>query len=209
MVIISILYVFQAFLWMGGYGFCMAAPRRNGMLGQCIAAMVLGFFNLVFVFTFKLLPAVGAHNYVMIPYVTPEIAMTEYNMERMVPIHVLWSGAPFWENFCNVLMRVMQYFEPAMFCIFVWSAGLVMKDKGVEESGHGRTQLCLGTLFILLCYHLLSLCGASPVLVQVLRVVYGLWFFFALVFMLQYVMLLMKARAVLYDKINPKNELEE
>ncbi|HZZ81951.1 MAG TPA: hypothetical protein VFE62_25860 [Gemmataceae bacterium] len=205
----SILYIFQALLCMGGYGLCMMAPRRNGMLGQLIAAMVLAFFNLVVVFTFKLLPAIGAHNYVMISYVTPEIPMTEYNMERIVPIHVLWSGAPFWENFVTIMMRLMQYFEPALFCVFVWSAGLVIKDKTVENGGHGRAQLCLGAMFVLICYHLLSLCGASPVLVLLLRVVYGLWFFFSAVFILQYIMLLMKARAVLYDKINPKNELEE
>ena len=39
--------------------------------------------------------------------------------------------------------------------------------------------------------------------------VYAVWFFFLIIFMLQFAMLMLKFRAVLYDKINPKNELEE
>jgi hypothetical protein len=208
-VITTCLYYIQAILWIIGYGFCLFAPRRYGMFGQILGALILAFLNMIVVFVFKFLAVVGAVSYVMIPFVVPEVCLTEYNMERMVPIHILWSGAPFWENFATIIFRSMQYWEPALFCIFTWSAGIAMKDKAIADSGHGRTQMCLGTLFILLCFHLLSLAGASPVLVIVLRVIYILWFFFALMFMVQYFVLLMKARAVLYDKINPKNELED
>jgi hypothetical protein len=209
LVIASLFYFVQAVLWVIGYCFCLPVPRRLGMFGQVLIALGLAVVNMLVVFIFKLLPAIGAHGYVMIPYVTPEIVMTEYNMERMVPIQILWSGAPFWENLACLLFRCTLYLEPAFFCIFVWSAGVAIKDRTVEEGGKGRTQFLLGTLFVLICFQFMSLCGASPALVIVLRIVYGVWFFFAIIFMLQYAMLLMKARAVLYDKINPKNELEE
>jgi hypothetical protein len=69
--------------------------------------------------------------------------------------------------------------------------------------------MSLGTFFILFCFHMLSLCGSSHVLVNVLRVFYTVWFCFLFLFMLQYASLILKCRAVLYDKINPKYELEE
>ena len=151
---------------------------------------------------------VGAHGYVMIPFIVPEIVLTEYNMERMVPIHILWSGAPFWENLGCLIFRCALYLEPAFFSIFIWSAGVAVKDKTVEEGGKGRTQMCLGTLFILICYHMMSLCGASPALVIVLRIVYAVWFFFTAIFILQYASA-HEGPGGLYDKINPKNELDE
>jgi hypothetical protein len=43
----------------------------------------------------------------------------------------------------------------------------------------------------------------------VLRVLYILWYCFLFLFMLQYAMLILRARAVLYDKIYPKYELED
>jgi hypothetical protein len=209
LVISSLFYFVQAALWVIGYFFCLPVPRRFGMFGQILAVLGLAAFNMLVMFIFKLLPVVGVHGYIMIPFVVPEIALTEYNMERMVPIHILWSGAPFWENLATLIFRSTSYFEPALFSVFIWSAGVAVKDKTLEEGGQGRTQMALGTLFVLICYHLLSLCGASPVLVMVLRAIYVVWYFFTIIFMLQYAMLLMKARAVLYDKINPKNELDK
>lgn len=204
----TVLYFLQAICWGIGYILYLQVPRRHGMFGQTLTMLTFAFFNFIFMFAFKLLPVLGAHTYVLIPLLAPEIAMTEYNTERMVPIHVLWSGAPFWENMLNMVIRFSIYLEPAFACIFLWSAGMTIKDDGVAKSGRGMTELCLGTLFILICFHLLSLCGASPVLVGVLRVVYVLWFFFLILFLVQYALTLVKARAVLEEKINPKNELK-
>jgi len=146
---------------------------------------------------------------VMVPLITPEIALTEYNMERQMPLHVLWSGAPFWENFVNLLVKFVFYLQPTFGCIFLWSVGTAMRDDHIEKSAKGLTQMSLGTFFILFSFHMLSLCGASPVLVIVLRVFYIVWYCFLFLFMLQYASLLLKCRAVLFDKINPKNELQD
>jgi phage FluMu protein Com len=208
----SVFYFFHALCWVAGYGFLLPVPRRFGMFGQVLLMLALAVFNAILLFSFKLLPVLGAHGYVMIPLVTPEIAMTEYNMERMVPIHVLWAGGAwpaFFESVGCIIIKTLVYLEPTIMSVFVWSAGVAIKDDTIEQGGKGRVEMSLGTLFIIVCYHLLSLCGASPMLVIVLRVIYTLWFFFLIIFMLQFAMLMLKFRAVLYDKINPKNILEE
>jgi DNA-directed RNA polymerase subunit RPC12/RpoP len=207
--IASVLYFFQAIAWGIGYVIALPVPRRFGAFGQLLAGMVLAVFNFIFMFFFKLLPVVGILGYVLIPLLTPELPMTEYNMERIIPIQIMFSSAPFWENFLNLIIQFALYLQPALGCIFIWSVGVAIKDDTVAQGGKGRTQMCLGTFFILICYHVLSLCGASPVLVLVLRVFYTVWFCFLLLFLLQYMMLILKVRAVLYDKINPKNELQD
>jgi hypothetical protein len=212
LIISSVLYFIQAFLWAVGYGFCLPVPRRFGMFGQLLLLLMLVVLNIILMFFFRFLAVVVPSWYVMIPLITPEIAMTEYNMERMVPINVMFAGASwgaFFENVGCLIIKALLYLEPTIMSVFIWSAGVAIKDDGIASSGRGRVEMSLGTLFIIICYHLLSLCGASPVLVIVLRVIYALWFFFLIIFMLQYAMLLLKFRAVLYDKINPKFELED
>ena len=205
----TVIYFLQSVLWLAGYGFFMPIPRRFGMFSQALILIGLGLFNMLFMFLFKLLPVVGVHGYVLIPYVTPEITMTVYNMERMVPIHVLWSGAPFWESILVIFALFMHYLEPTFGCILIWTIGVAIKSPEMEKSGRSLTSWSLGTFFILVCFHLLSLCGASPVMVILLRFVYALWFFFMILMVLRYAMLIMKLRAVLEEKINPKNELQD
>lgn len=205
----ALLYFIQAILWAVGYGFCFPVPRRFGMFQLVLIAIGLALFNMLIMFIFKLLAVTSVHGYILVPFVVPEIVLTEYNMERMVPIHVLWSGAPFWENVLNMVFKFAFYLEPTIFSIFIWYAGVAIKDDTVANGGWGRVQMSLGTFFALVCFHVLSLAGASPVVVLVLRILYGIWFFFLVIFMLQFAMLILKFRAVLYDKIHPKNELEE
>lgn len=207
--IASLLYFLQALAWGIGYVICFPVPRRFGTLGQVIAGMVLAFFNFLIMFFFKLLPVLGVFTYVMIPFVTPEIVLTEYNIERSLPIHVLWSGAPLSENLLTLIFKFLFYLQPTFGCIFIWSIGLAIKDENIEQRAKGLTQMSLGTFFILVCFHMLSLCGSSHVLVNVLRVFYTVWFCSLSLFMLQYASLILKCRAVLYDKINPKYELED
>jgi len=175
LVVGTLLYFLQAVCWGLGSGIALPVPRRFGMFGQLLTSLALAFFNFLVMFIFKLLPVVGILSYIMIPFVTPEIAMTEYNMERTMPLHVMWSPAPYWENFLTIIFRFVFYLQPAFGCIFIWSIGTAVKDEGLEESARGTTQLCLGTMFVLVCFHLLSLCGATPVMVTLLRVFYGVW----------------------------------
>jgi hypothetical protein len=205
----TLLYFFQALAWGAGNVIAMPVPRRYGMLGQLITGLILGFFNFTIMFVFKLLPVLGIISYVMIPFVTPEIDMTEYNMERLIPLHIMWSGAPFWESFLTIIFRTLFYLQPMMGCVFIWSIGTAIKDEKLEQSARGMTQLCLGVLFIQVCFHFLAMCGATPVMVTVLRVFYGVWFGFALLFIAQYALLILNCRLILFEKIYPKNELVE
>jgi hypothetical protein len=206
LVVGTIFYFFQALSWGAGNVVAMPVPRRFGMFGQLITGLILGFFNFLIMFIFKLLPVLGV-GYLMIPFVTPEIDMTEYNMERIVPLHVMWSAAPFWDTFATIIFRTLFYLQPMMSCVFIWSVGTAIKDEGIEKSARGMTQLCLGVFFMHLCYHFLAMCGATPVMVIILRVFYGVWFGFTLLLVGQYALLIVKCRAVLYDKIYPRNEL--
>ena len=206
----TVFYFLHALAWIAGSLISLPVPPRYATRGQLITSMVLAFFNFISMFFFKLLPVLGIFTWVMIPFVAPEISMTEYNMERQVPINVLWSGGPwvsFWENFFNLILKFLFYLQPTFGCIFLWTIGTAVRDENIEQSARGLTQSSLGTFFVLICFHLLSLCGASPVIVIVLRVIYGVWFCFLLLFMLSYAKLLMKCREVLEAKINPKNEL--
>lgn len=208
LILSAVLSLVQLLLFGLGQMLCLAVPNRFGTFGQVVAMMVLTLINFLVVLVFQLLPAVGVMDYVMIPLVTPEIAMTEYNMERMVPIHVLWSGSPFWENFFTFIFFCCRYFHLALVCIFVWSCGLSIKEPPIASGGHGLTQLCLGTLFTLVAFQLISLAGASPVLVRLLRIIYTVWFGFMALYLLRTCLLLMQTRVVLDEKINPKNLAE-
>ena len=89
----SVLYFLQAVLWVAGYGFLLPVPRRFGMFGQVLVMLGLAVLNMLLVFILQ--AAAGARRamgIVMIPLVTPEIAMTEYNMERSVPITFCGAG---------------------------------------------------------------------------------------------------------------------
>lgn len=212
LVISTLLYFAQALLWGISYLMSLSVPPRYGTKLQLILSMVLAFFNFLFMFFFKLLPVLGIVGWVMIPFVVPEIAMTEYNMERQIPITIMWGGVgmqSFFENLFTLIIKFSIYLQPTMGCIFLWSVASHMKEEGLEKAARGLTQMSLGTFFILFVFHLFCLCGATPVLVWILRIVYGVWVGFLVMFIISYIVLLWKVRGVLYEKLHPKNELED
>src|SRR5947207_14590588 len=71
----SVFYFFQWMAWMGGSALCLSVPRRFGAFGQTITSMILGFFNFITMFFFKLLPVCGAFAWIMIPFVTSEVCL--------------------------------------------------------------------------------------------------------------------------------------
>ncbi len=206
MVACFVLYFCQVVLQCVGYGFYLSVPERLSMFGQTITMYVLSFFNLMFVVFLKILPVAGAYSYVMLPYVVPELPMIQYNIERCIPIQVLWGVAPFWEYLCLIAINFVFYLEPILGAYFIWCAGIVIKEDRVAEGGQGLIQLCLGIFFIQLGFHLFSICGTSPVLVIVVRSLYILWYCFTLLFIIRYAALLLKCRQILQKKIAPAHE---
>jgi hypothetical protein len=191
-----------------GYAICLAVPQRYGTTFQASLLLALGGWNTMVILALLVLPVLGVYSYYLVPLLTPEIAMTEYNMERSVPINVLWLTSPFWECLLNIFIQLLLYLEPIVGAVFIWSIGLSVKEAKIEQGGQSLAQLGLGQFSILLSYHMISVAGTTPVLVTVLRCLYVLWYAFLLLFILSYAGLLLKTREVLYMKINPMHEAE-
>jgi hypothetical protein len=203
LIVETILYYVTALLWFVGYFICLPVPRRYGAFGELITCMVLGVFNFFVVLFLRLLPVLGAYQYYLVPFVVPEVSLVEYNIERVFPYEVLWSGSPFWEMFLTLFLEFFLALQPTIFAMFVWSVGRAIKDSRVEENASSVTQLGFGQFFILFSFHMMSVCGTTPVLINVVRVLYVLWWAFLLMFIVRSALLLTRARYYLDLKVNP------
>jgi hypothetical protein len=192
-----------------GYILCLPVPARFGTKTQLTVLLALGGWNTLMVLALMTLPVLGIYQYILVPLLTPEVVLTEYNMERSIPINVLWMGSPFTEALLNLFVQFLYNLEPVIGCVFLWSIGLSIKEQRLQDQAQGLAQLGLGQFFILLSFHMISMAGTTPVLVTLLRVLYTLWWGFLLLFILSYAGLLLKTRELIYLKINPPNEQEE
>ncbi len=181
--------------FLGAFCICLGVPNRFGTRGQAITLVTLSGLNLILGVVFKFLPVLGAISYTMVPLLAPEVAMNESNIDRVSPIHVFWSGAPFWEFFLTVLIQVLYFGEPIFFCIFLRAAALSMKDdEWLEPRAFMLLRLGFGQLFILLAFYLLSITGSSAVLRVVLFAAYILWRCFFLGFIIHYARIAFQAK---------------
>jgi hypothetical protein len=202
----QLLVVLQGLVAIAGYAVCLAIPPRFGAHAMAIAALSLAGVNFLLQLVFKLLSLTGAMDYIMIPLVTPEIAMTVANIERTLPLHVYWSGAPFWEMFAALLIQILYFAEPVIFCLFLRAAALAMRDEPLQVRANALIVLVLGTAFGLLAYYLLSVTGTSEVLAWVLRVVYTLWCGFFLGQLIWYAVVMQGSRALIAAKLSEEEE---
>jgi hypothetical protein len=199
-----ILYPLQALLWFVGYILCLPVPRHHNTLGLLITLMVLAVFNFLIFLFFRVIPVTGLYRYYLIPYFIPELLFTEYNMERVYPYYLLWSGAPFWESVLSIFLQFMYFLQPILGCSFLWSCVTTLKDKRVEEAAGGVTAVGFGQLYVWLALLMIALCGTTPVLVNVLRVLYIMWFSFLLMFIIRYALLIWRCRDLIDYRLNPE-----
>ena len=173
----TLLYFVQALAWGVSYVIALPVPRRYGTFAQLLVSMGLAVFGFFIMFIFKLLPVLGVIGYVMIPFVTPEIAMTEYNMDRTVPINVMWSGAAPFPGILPYDLLSVHVLSSADVRLHLPLVGR-RRHQGRRDSAKrkGMTRCAWAVLFILVSFHLLSLTGATPVAVMLLRVFYTVWF---------------------------------
>jgi hypothetical protein len=198
-----ILYPIQQILWFIGCLLCLPVPRHHGTLGLLITMMVLGGINgLVYLF-FRLLPTVGAYQWFLIPYIIPEVMFTEYNMERVYPFFMLWSPSPFWESILAIFLQFINYLQPIIGVIFLWCCATSLKAQRVEENAEGVCVTGWGQYYIWLSFLMIALCGTTPVLVDVLRVLYILWYGFLMMFIVRYALLTWRCRDLLYSRLYP------
>jgi DNA-directed RNA polymerase subunit RPC12/RpoP len=206
----QILNLVAAGIFLAAYCICLAVPPRYGTRGQSIALVCLGIANLLFDLLLKLLPAVGAIGYTMVPFLVPEIVMSEADIERTVPLHAFWCGSPFWEVFAAVLLQFLYFFEPILFCIFLRSVGLSLKDdEFLEPQSLAVIRLGFGQMFILIAFYMLSITGTSEVLHVVLLVAYAIWRGFFLGFIVNLASISFKARARIAYILDTGEEDEE
>lgn len=174
-VLATILSLFQIIVLVAGYAICLSVPDRFGTKGQIGALLAFGAINFFLILFFKLLPALGMMNYIMVPFALPEVSLVDANIDRDPPIWVIWSASPFWEMLVTVLFICFYYLEPVLIGVFVWSIGLSLREEPIVNKGQGLVGLSLGITFTLMSYQLLSMAGTSSVVLTVLRLVYVGW----------------------------------
>jgi hypothetical protein len=198
-----ILFPIQSILWMVGYILCLPVPNHHGAKGQLILLMVLNVVNFLFFIFFKLLPITGLYRWYLIPYLVPEVMFTEYNMERLYPYFMLWSASPFWESLLSMFLLFVQYLEPVVGAIFIWSCATTLKDIRVGPKADGVAVNGLSQYSIWLLYLMIALCGTTPVLIGVLRVLYILWYAALMMFIARYTLLMWRGRDMIESRLNP------
>ena len=201
LLIAQVLVVLQGLTAVAGYAICLSVPPRFGTFGMALTALCLAGLNLILQLVFKLLPVTGSMDYIMIPLVTPEITMTIANVGRLVPLHVYWSDAPFWEILVALVIQIFYYAEPVIFCIFLRSAALSIRDETLQAKANAMILLALGTAFALVAYYLLAATGTSEVAGWVMRAIYSLWLAFLLGQLLWYTRVLFQGREIIAAKL--------
>jgi hypothetical protein len=192
----QVVSVLSGAAFLAAFCVCLGVPNTFGTRGQAVALVVLSGVNLLLAVVLRLLPALGAIGYVMMPLLGPETAMNEANVDRVLPIHAFWCGSPFWENLAAILVWALYFAEPIFFCVFMRATALALKDdEWLDPMAFMLLRLGLGQFFIFLCYFLLSLTGTSAVLRGVLFVSYFLWRGFLLGFLIWYAIIAFKAKA--------------
>lgn len=170
-----------------GYGMCMNVPPRSGARGVAIAALAVAAVNFLLALILILLPLMGAIPYTMVQLIAPEVALLGSNVERVEPIHVTWSWAPFWESLFAIILSTLFYAEPVLYCVFLRYCALSLKDERMEGIADALVRLGLGIAFIHMSFLLLSHSGTSEVLINLLRAIYFLgisFFLWQLIWML-------------------------
>jgi hypothetical protein len=194
-------------LWLTGYSIAWpSAPADVSGKGQLITLYTLTGLNFVLGFFLYFLPLIGAYPYCPVPWMGSELAMAEFNMERSLPLHVFWAFAPFWETLLGFLLMTLMYFEPIMIAYFVWSVASSIKDDALEKASLGTVKMGFAVLFLLLAYQLFALAGTSPVLVQVLRLLYLMWYAALIVWMLRLVTMIGKCREMFHFYFHPEED---
>ena len=100
-----------------------------------------------------------------------------------------------------ILLNLTTFGELALFCIFLRSVALNLKDEKLQEPVEPLVRLALSIVFILVCFHLLVNTGTTEVLINILWVVYLFASSFYVWFLIWYMMTLFFARARIAKQI--------
>ncbi len=194
-IMIAVLMLTASGVFISAYSVYLGVPNRFGTRGQAVTLMTLGVINMVILVVFRLLPLIGAMRYGMMPYLLPELALSPWNTERVLPLQIFWSWAPFWEVFFGLFFGLLWYAELSLFTIYLRAVSLSLRDHELEPRSVTLIRTILGITFIFFAFYLLSITGTTVVLQVVLRVVYALWLGFSVGFYVYAALVLLWARS--------------
>jgi hypothetical protein len=180
-----------------GYVMCLPVPPGHGTRRILIGCLAVAGTSCALVLLFQLLPALGLSHSPVIMFFTPELAMLDANIDRLVAIHLAWSAAPGLLVYAALLFHMVVLAEPVLLAMFLRASALTLKVESLERTSAGLIKVGLGTAFIQLAYLLLANTGTSLILLWVLRVLYILGTAFLVVQLLWFVFALRHARRVL------------
>lgn len=193
--------------FLAGYCICLGVPSMYGTRGQTIVLLIMGVINMLVTLLMKLLPVAGAVSYAMVPLIAPEVALNVSNLERTVPLHVFWSNSPFWELFGTVLLQAVFFGEPILFCVFLRSTAMAVKDdQWLEPKAQGLLRLGFGQFFLLLTFYLMSITGTSEVVGWTLLVIYIIWRCFLVGYIISFALAMFQARVRLAGMLSEDEE---
>jgi hypothetical protein len=196
-IVAAVLAIFQFIVFIAGSAVCLKVPDRYGTQGQIKALLGIGIGNILVILIFKLLPALGALNYVLVPYALPEVSMMDANIDRDPTLWVFWSGSAFWEMILTVVLLGFFYAQPVLMGVFIWSVGMALREDPIIEKGQTVVVLAFGIAFAFLSFQLLSMTGTSAVALIILRAIYGLWTGFTILLLVQMPLTFRATRSVL------------
>jgi hypothetical protein len=164
---------------LAGYSCCLPVPDRYGSRGQVLALLALGSVNLLFALVFRLLPLLGAMDYVLIPVVLPEMALMEVNFERQLPLSVTLSFLPVLDYLLSFIVLACYFLELVVLAVFIRAIALAMKSEVLQPIADKMVRLALGTAFLQLVNTMLMITGSSELLIVFMRIMYllGMGFF--------------------------------
>jgi hypothetical protein len=194
----QVLMIFQGGVMVAACVICLPAPKRFGAKGLILATLIVASVNLLTGILFRLLPMVGAMNFLLVPLVGPEIAMKDSNIDRILPLHLLWSGNPYLQVLITVFVILCSFAELALFPLFMRAIAQTVKSDKLEQKTLSFIQLAVSQIFMQLAYQLLAMAGTSDVMIAyILPAVYWLAFGFFIWQLVWYVLLLLEARTVI------------
>ncbi|MFO0969199.1 MAG: hypothetical protein U0793_26895 [Gemmataceae bacterium] len=189
-------------MFIAAYGFFAKVPNRFGSRGMLKGMMVLGIINVSIGIIGKLLPMAVNFGPALIPLVAPEVALTAANVERALPLHVFWMHSPFWETFICLLAQLTFWVELILIGVFIWNCGKILQEEYIEQTGRTLSELAGGVYFIEFAYLMMSIAGASDVLVATLRVMYMVWIGFFVGYLIYFAVNLNNCRLMIEKLVN-------
>jgi hypothetical protein len=204
----QIILVAQSVVLIVGCAICLAVTPRFGTRGLALTTLVVAGVNVLLGVVFRILPALGVMPFVLMPLLGPEVAMTDANIDRMVPLQLGWTTVPYVHVLLTVFIVIATYAELVLFPLFLRAVAqslrsLMLEHRSValEENALSLTKLALSQVFMQVSYQLLAMTGTSDVLGWVLRVVYCIGLAFFVGQLAWYAVLLLRIRAFIEDAL--------